>query len=76
VTLISGCAAAHSAEWARSAGAALPGVGHRDADVGEVLGVAGGEGGRLGAADGGDLGVEAVNRLAEALTRDDDIGVR
>lgn len=54
-----------------------PRVEQCDAAVGEVLGDTGGEGGRPRSTDGGDLGIEAIDRVADALTAGDDSnGVR
>src|SRR5215470_1998733 len=52
-----------------------PRVDHSDTGVGEVLGVAGGEGGRLRPTDGGDLGVERVDGAADAVPVGDDVSV-
>jgi hypothetical protein len=56
-------------------GCLLPRIDGRDAGVGEVFGVAGGEGRGLGAADGGDLSVESADRVAVSFAAGDDVGV-
>ncbi|MBY8872017.1 hypothetical protein K7640_09205 [Micromonospora sp. PLK6-60] len=53
----------------------LPGIDNLDARIGEVLAVSGGENGNLGPADGGNLGVEPVDRVTEPLPAGDDVGI-
>jgi hypothetical protein len=55
--------------------ALLPWIDHVDPGFSEVFGVAGGQRRAAGSADGGYLGIEAVNREAEAITVGHDRGV-
>src|SRR5690348_13098844 len=54
----------------------MQGVDDRESGVGEVVGVTGREGSRLGPADRGDLSIEAVDGLTEAFPGGDDVGIR